>query len=242
MQSVQMLGQVCHFVPPAEVLRGVTVAENHLFRCWTQPRLSLFLALLPTAIHITQCQADGAIKPALFFTEIYQNNIAPERAIIEWNTMIIFQINLKASPTTYHSRNDTERSRFSGRVWVCSPERITLSVLICSLFLTLFNWPCWLFLSVHIHHNNTRNTVFSPAWLKDPFYLFILKKTTKTTTTTPVISEGKLSAEFHFSTYFSQENSNFLRHVLAKSILVYDFDLKYLNNLNIFLFKTYFNT
>lgn len=33
MQSVQMLGQLCHFVPPAKVLRGVTVAENHLFRC-----------------------------------------------------------------------------------------------------------------------------------------------------------------------------------------------------------------
>lgn len=33
MQSGQMLGQRCHFVSPAEVLRGVTVAEKHLFRC-----------------------------------------------------------------------------------------------------------------------------------------------------------------------------------------------------------------
>lgn len=32
-QSGQMLGQRCHFVSPAKVLRGVTVAENHLFRC-----------------------------------------------------------------------------------------------------------------------------------------------------------------------------------------------------------------
>lgn len=34
-QSTQMLGQVCHFLPPVVLLRGSTVAENHLFRCQT---------------------------------------------------------------------------------------------------------------------------------------------------------------------------------------------------------------
>lgn len=45
MQSGQMLGQRCHFASPAGVLRGVTVAENYLFRCWTQRRFFSFLAL-----------------------------------------------------------------------------------------------------------------------------------------------------------------------------------------------------
>jgi hypothetical protein len=35
MQSTQMLGHVCHFLPPIALLRGGTVAENHLFRCPT---------------------------------------------------------------------------------------------------------------------------------------------------------------------------------------------------------------
>lgn len=110
MQSVPTLGQVCHFVSPAEVLRGVTVAENHLFRCWTQRRLSLFLALLSAAIHITQCTETPAP-----FSSRFARITASERAIIEWNPMIIFQINLKASPaavTQWH------------QLWVCLPEPI----------------------------------------------------------------------------------------------------------------------
>lgn len=66
MQSVQTPGQLCHFVPPAEVLRGVTVAENHLFRCRARRRrlLSFRGPLLSNQyIHAT-------IKPALFSTEI----------------------------------------------------------------------------------------------------------------------------------------------------------------------------
>lgn len=78
-----MLDQVCHFVPPAEVLRGVTVAENHLFRCRTQPRLSLFLALLFQLLSILPSARRCSNKACSLFTQIYQNNIASERAIIK---------------------------------------------------------------------------------------------------------------------------------------------------------------
>lgn len=56
MQSVQILGQLCHFMSPTKVLRGVTVAENHLFRWWAQYHLSVFLALLSPTILIIHCE------------------------------------------------------------------------------------------------------------------------------------------------------------------------------------------
>lgn len=90
--------------------------------------------------------------------------------------MIIFQINLKASPTTYHSCNDTKHSRFSGRLWVCLPEQITLSV--CWSVASV-----WLCLTGHIGFSpwldslsNTLNTVYSPTWLKDLIRYFIFTK------------------------------------------------------------------
>lgn len=62
---------LCH---PAEVLRGVTAAENHLFRCATQPRLSSFLPLLPNCRpYYPQPGGDAAVKPALCSPRITQH-------------------------------------------------------------------------------------------------------------------------------------------------------------------------
>lgn len=65
MQSAQMQGQACHFAPPAEVLRGVTVAENHLFRCPTH-RLGSpsYPALLFSCYPYHPARSEEALSPA----------------------------------------------------------------------------------------------------------------------------------------------------------------------------------
>lgn len=84
-----MLGQRCHFASPAGVLRGVTVAENYLFRCWTQRRFSSFWALFNPYPHYL----DATIKLHLFSPRFPR--ITRHRKGLSSKEMTIFQTDLK---------------------------------------------------------------------------------------------------------------------------------------------------
>lgn len=165
MQSGQMLGQVCHFVPPAEespwrkiTCLGVNTASPLLipgspFNCY------------PYYPVPGRC-SNKACSP---FTYVYQNNVAPERAIIEWkhndnisNESESFSNNL--SLTQWHQAQQIFRETLGV---LARADRI-IFVLICGLFLTLSNLPCWLFSVPQITITSPLMLCFNHHGLKTP--------------------------------------------------------------------------